>query len=801
MLSPYRVLDLTNDASMFCGYLLAHLGAEVISIPPPGKPADRMLNPTFAGSERSLWSEAYARGRTHLDLDLGREPDRAALHDLVENTDIVIHGFNERVAAENGLAHDVLHELNPRVIVVAITAFGGNGPKADWPSTDLTVWASSGAHFLAGDADRAPVRTSVPQTFFHAGADAAGAALIALYERHRSGLGQLVDVSAQQSSAQAALAAILATPNGGELTISRTAGGLAALFPIRLTWPCKDGYVAITFLFGPPFTEPNKRLLNWLYENGACTESEAGLDWGMEIAAMNTAGKSPEPYFALCEKIEQFTLLRTQSELFEEGLQRGIYIAPVLDIGGLMQEEHFKARDFWHTIEVSGRDVVVPGAFAKFSDTPLKLPASVTAPMLPASVKKRTEPKPTSEPDENTTPPLAGLKVLDFMWVIAGPFFTRVLADYGATVIKVESNTKLEPARGQPTFKNGEPGIESGVPFANFNAGKLGITVDPSNPAGREVILDLVRWADVVTESFSPKAMKAWNLDYDALREVNPNIIMVSSCLMGQTGPRAKVPGYGNMAAALTGFYDLTGWSDRSPAGPYLAYTDGVSPRFMLASLLAALDNRRRTGRGQHIDLSQAEAAMHLLVPAILDYQLNDHVWHRDGNRDLDLCPHGVYRTLGTDSWVAIACQSDRAWVALERAAGWVEDVSLATVDARRLRQDELDQRIGEWTMQQDARSIEATLIDTGVAAHVVQNSAECWTDPQLAHRQHFVRAEHPSLGDLVVEGSRFKLSRTPADTHRAGPELGEHNAHVLETILGYEPDRLADVFASMAME
>ena len=387
------------------------------------------------------------------------------------------------------------------------------------------------------------------------------------------------------------------------------------------------------------------------------------------------------------------------------------------------------------------------------------------------------------------------------MWVIAGPFFTRVLADYGATVIKVESSTKLEPARGSPTFKNGEPGLESGVPFANFNAGKLGITVDPSTPVGREVILDLVRWADVVTESFSPKAMKAWNLDYEALREVNPDIIMGSSCLMGQTGPRAQVPGYGNMAAAITGFYDLTGWSDRSPAGPFLAYTDGVSPRFMLASLLAALDHRRRTGRGQHIDLSQAEAALHLLVPAILDYQLNDHLWHRDGNRDRDLCPHGVYPTRGAARWIAIACQSDRAWVAFQTVLGWVEDESLATVDARRLRQDELDRRIGEWTVTQDERSIEATLVDAGVAAHVVQNSPECWSDPQLTHRQHFVRADHTSLGERVVEGSRFKLSRTPADLHRAGPELGEHNVHVLETVLGYGPDQIADVFASMAME
>jgi len=482
MLTPYRVLDLTAGADMFCGYLLAHLGAEVISIRSPEEPSNRPVNPTLAGSNRSLWWEAYARGRTHVDLDVRR--DWGAFHELVQGADFVVHGFTERVAAENGLAYEVLNDLNPSVIVVAITAFGGSGPKAEWPATDLTVWASSGAHILAGDADRAPVRTSVPQAFFHAGADAAGAALIALYERHRSGVGQHVDVSAQQSSAQAALSAILATPNGGGMTISRAAGGLAGLFPIRLTWPCRDGYVAITFLFGPAFTEPNKRLLNWLFENGACTADDVELDWGLEIAAMNTEGKSPEPYFALCKKIEQFTMERTQSELFEEGLQRGIYIAPTFDVDGLMQEAHFKARNFWHSIEVSGQGALVPGAFAKFSDTPLKLPGAATTPVPPVQVKQRNSRQPTSESGQNTDAPLTGLKVLDFMWVIAGPFFTRVLADYGATVIKVESSTKLEPARGSPTFKNGEPGLESGVPFANFNAGKLGITVDPSNPVG-----------------------------------------------------------------------------------------------------------------------------------------------------------------------------------------------------------------------------------------------------------------------------------------------------------------------------
>ena len=725
------------------------------------------------------------------------------MHELLASADVLIESFDTQQLPALGLTPGALAEAFPHLVHVSISAFGRSGPKADWPATDLTVWAASGAQALAGDDDRAPVRTSVPQTWLHAGADAAGAALLALHARHRTGRGQHVDVSAQTSSAQAALGAILATMNNAGLQVQRVAGGLRASVRLRLTWPCLDGHVAITLLFGHAFTNANRNLLRWMHENGACSAAWVERDWGAEMLDVVMGEAEPDDYYELCQRIEQFTLVRTQSMLFEEGLKRGCYIAPTYDLNGLLQEGHFQARDFWRVQSLVGGSALLPGPFAKFSATPLRTLSPAPLPDSASVATLLETPRPPPPTGNGAAPagcrPLDGLKVLDFMWVIAGPLFTRVLTDYGADVIKVESSTHLEPVRGASTNKNGEAGLETGVPFASFNAGKRGITIDPSNPVGREVILDLVRWADVVTESFSPRAMAGWGLDYASLRAVNPNLIMISSCLMGQTGPRAKVPGYGNMAAALTGFYDLTGWPDRSPAGPYLAYTDGVAPRFMLAGLLAALEHRRRTGQGQHIDLSQAEAAIHLLTPALLDAQLNQHVAHRCGNRDRDLCPHGVFATANHDEWLAVACRDDADWRTL---AALLDGVDASwSVQERFAREDAIEAALGAWVAQRDVDAAEAELIALGIPAHRVQNSTECMADPQLAHREHFIEVPHSACGSFVVEASRYRLSDTPARTTRAGPTLGEHNYEVLSEVLGYDDDRIADVYAALAME
>ena len=223
----------------------------------------------------------------------------------------------------------------------------------------------------------------------------------------------------------------------------------------------------------------------------------------------------------------------------------------------------------------------------------------------------------------------------------------------------------------------------------------------------------------------------------------------------------------------------------------------------MAASLLAALDHRRRTGEGQHIDVCQAEAAIHLLAPAILEYEVNGRVWRRMGNRDLELCPHGVYPARGDDRWVAIACQSDAAWRSLCEVMGLDaarKDPHLSTAEGRRRHADELDNLVSDWTRNREERELESVLIAAGVAAHVVQNSAECEADPQLRYRGHFQAVNHPSVRELVIEASRFRLARTPAGIGRAGPELGEHNYRVLKEILGYDAERIANVLASGAM-
>ena len=392
------------------------------------------------------------------------------------------------------------------------------------------------------------------------------------------------------------------------------------------------------------------------------------------------------------------------------------------------------------------------------------------------------------------TLPLADVRILDFMWVMAGPASTRILADYGATVIRIESPTRVDTARTLQPFHNNTAGPDASGLFSNCNAGKFGVSLDLGNPHAREVVHDLLQWAQVVTESFSPKAMRAWGYDYESLRKLKPDIIMLSTCLMGQSGPLSRIAGFGNMAAAISGFHNLTGWPDRPPAGPFGAYTDYVSPRFTAMAILAALDHHRRTGQGQYIDQSQTEASLHFLAPAILDYTANGRIQGRVGNSDREYAPHGVYPAAGEDRWIAIVCETDAQWRGLCTVINrrdLASDPRLATAKGRRDNTAEIDAAISIWTTAMGAGAAEAHLQSRGVPAYQVQTSAQAARDPQLAHRAHFVEVNHSTLGKTIVEGPRAHLSRTPARVQAAGPSLGEHNQYVLEKILGYGEERI----------
>lgn len=400
--------------------------------------------------------------------------------------------------------------------------------------------------------------------------------------------------------------------------------------------------------------------------------------------------------------------------------------------------------------------------------------------------------------------PLADVKILDLMWAIAGPAATRVLADYGATVIRVESRKRFDAIRNVGPFHELPPTPECSACFHNLNAGKRMMTLDMTRPASRDVVLDLVRWADVVTESFAPTAKRTWGLEYETLRAVKPDLIMLSTCLMGQTGPLASFAGFGNLAGAVTGFYELTGWPDRSPAGPFGAYTDYVAPRFSTAAILAALDHRRRTGEGQFIDLAQAEASLHFLAPAILDCGVNGRVPRRAGNRDPEMAPHGVFPCAGDDRWVAIAVRSDEEFRALGAVIARLDlaaDPRLADLAGRQAHADEVDAALAAWTSTREPLEVETALQAAGIPASVVMTSPELVADPQLLHRGHFLRLAHPQYGTTPIEGSRFTLSRTPAHVEGSAPTFGRDNDWVLRTVLGYDDARIAALAADGVLE
>lgn len=807
LLQPYRVLDLTGMHGALCGQILADLGADVIQIEPPNGAGGRSLAPFVNDdpAEASLYWWAYARGKRSMCLDLDTE--RETFLKLVERADFLIEAEAPGVFTERGIGYETLAAINPGLIQVSISPYGQSGPKANWAASDVTLLASSGPMAITGDEDRAPVRISEPQAWQHAAAEGAAGALVALQSRHSTGLGQHVDVSAQQALTLATQGYILSSAVN-ETTAQRIAGGIkAGELRLALTYPASDGHVSITHIFGATVGPATRRLMEYVHDEGFCDAATRDKDW-VAYGLLLATGEEPIAEFERVKAcVAACTASKTKAELLDAAMQRRLLLAPMTTLEDVVQSPQFAARDYFQSMpgNITAGAVTYPGAFAKFSATPLnnqRPPSHIgehTAEIL--AQLDAESPRAFAGDGDTSRLPLAGVKVLDFMWALAGPGCTRMLADYGATVVRVESSSRLDVCRTIRPFIDGDESPEKSAVFHSTNAGKRMLTLDLTKPEGLAVARDLVRWADVVTESFSPRAMKSFGLDYASLCEINPDIIMLSTCLMGQSGPLAQFAGYGNLAAAIAGFYEITGWPDRAPAGPFGAYTDYIAPRYNAVAVLAALDHRARTGQGQHIDLAQAEAALHFLAPAILDYTVNGRVAGRRGNRDRNFAPHGAWPVDGDDAFIAIACETDAQWHALQRTIPTLADFDLPNAAARLAAQDELDAAIGAYTRARDGEALEATLQAAGVPAARVLNSPELLEDPQLAHRGHFVRLPHQEGGTTTIEGSRIHLSRTPARMDTSAPTFSRDMMVILTELLGYDDEKLGELLVAGVLE
>ena len=380
---------------------------------------------------------------------------------------------------------------------------------------------------------------------------------------------------------------------------------------------------------------------------------------------------------------------------------------------------------------------------------------------------------------------LHNIRVLDFSWVLAGPYATRLLADFGAEVIKVQPLMAEEGDRFSRAYYNA------------WNRNKLGITLNLGKPAGVELARRLVRLSDVVVENFSPRVMANWGLDYFELQKLKPEIIFLSLSIMGHSGLWQDYSGFGPTVQAFSGITHLTAYPGQLPSGIGFSYADHVAGLYASLAMMAALEYRFKTGKGQYIDLSQVEAMSTMLGDTIIDYSRQGRTAEPVGNTSPQSAPHGVYPCLGADRWCAVAVTTDAEWEGFKRAIGcpnWASEERFSTLAGRLRNVEALDALVKEWTEKHSPAEVMAVLQKQGVPAGVVQNAADLVQDPQLQERGFFIEIEHPVVGKMVTDASPIRLSQYPAQYRRTAPAAGQDNDYVFRRLLGLTDEDLTQL-------
>jgi benzylsuccinate CoA-transferase BbsF subunit len=400
---------------------------------------------------------------------------------------------------------------------------------------------------------------------------------------------------------------------------------------------------------------------------------------------------------------------------------------------------------------------------------------------------------------------LEGIRFADLTWAGAGPFSTKVFADFGAQVIKVESSSRPDPVRVGGPFKDGVFGLNRSGYFASRNTGKRSLGVNLKEPEGRAVVRDLIREADVVSNNFGPGAMERLGLGYDEVRAIKPDVIYLAMPMYGEDGPLSGLLGVGMTISAVTGMIWQTGYQGGPPLGPGTHFPDhAANPYHAAFAVLAALRYRRRTGKGMKIDLSQVESTLNFMGLAVVEAAATGREPERIGNRSRWHAPHNIFRCLGEDRWCAVAVTCDAEWrvlCSILRRADLADDRGLATAAGRLARVDEVEAAVGAWTATRDAGEAMEMLQSAGVPAGVVADSR--WLmeeDAQLEARGYWQRVDHPEMGatrftspPYLLDGERVELARPPL--------FGEHTEEVLAGVLGYSPERIAELRKSGALE
>ncbi len=777
MLAGLRVLDLAGPLGWLAARLLADLGADVVRLEPPGLPRD------------VTWRANNVNKRLE-EIDPFVPGNRGRVEEFLAGVDILIETITPGSPEAAEFDPYRLAAAHPRLVHVSITPFGRTGPRAQWPASDLEIMAAGGALSLAGEPEGAPTRVTAPQSGGWAGAHGAAGALIALTECRTSGRGQHVDVSAQSAVIMALAHApafwdvlgTVATRAGAYVTGRSVAGARYRAF-----WPCRDGYLNFVLYGGAAGRSTNKGLLAWMHEAGAELGALAEVDW----ESFDPTRLNQDEVDRLEAVIAAFLRDVSKAEFLAQTTARGMMGYPVFDVGDIAGDPQLAARKFWQEVsDAKGRSEHHCGSFAVIDGQRLKLrhaPGTTAGGAWPPSGVGESGSGPRGSA-------LGDLKVVEFGGYAAGPQVGKIMANYGAEVVHLEAADRPDGFRLQyPPYPDNRPGINRSGCFALFNDSKCGVTVDVKKPAGLELARRLVDWADVVVENMRPGVIDRLGLGYAGFAESNPGLVMLSTCNMGQTGPRAKMPGFGTMLSALAGFCGLTGEPDGPPMLLYGPYIDFVAALLGLSAVLAALDRRRQSDHGAYIDLAQYETGLLFLAGPLLQFQESGAVLYRQGNRDPEAVPHGTYRA-ADGHWVALSCWSDAQFAALAAALdepGAARDERFRTAAARRRRAAELDILVAAWCAARPVKAIVDALREAAVLVYPVNDMRDLFHDEQIRAGGTWQMRPHDEMGDIACYLPAMALSATPGTVAGPAPLLGEHNGHVFSELLGLSEEEI----------
>ncbi|MCS7001679.1 MAG: CoA transferase, partial [Dehalococcoidia bacterium] len=799
-LDGLRVLDLAGPIGWYSAKLLTDLGADVLRVEPPtGDPA--RLRPPFAGDivapDRSLPFWWFNAGKRSVTLDLQSSVGKASFRALADEADVVIETLPVGELRALGLDYDSLAATNPKLIMTSVTPFGQTGPYATWRGCDLIGAAMGGLMHLSGCPWNAPSQPGGDQAYLQAGIVAAAATLIALRERRRSGRGQHVDVSMMDAMVFTNENAIALADLMG---LNRQRLGNKAFTGPQLFYRTQDGWVAV-WLGGR--WDGFLRMIDALGGDSSRFADPVWLTPGYRerhVAEVNAA-------------IAELAAKTTKATLTELLQKQRIAAAPVATVADLMRDTQLSARSFWFTMDqplLDGSTITttMPGPPFRMSRSPWQVrgPAPLPREHTGAGWRPRPDPPPPSAPDAPRALPLTGVRVVDLSWQIAGPGATQVLADHGAEVFKIESETHPDGLRlmqvPRPPFTDSKN--QSGI-YALVNTSKQSVMINMKTPAGRSLLKRLIARADVIVDNYGVDPMPKWGLTADALHAINPRLIIARSSVMGRSGPFEQFVGFGYTIGAAAGLNALTGQPDDPPVGTCTAHPDYSSNSYhLLIAILAALEHRDRTGEGQIIDLSQHESTVVFNGAAILDFSVNGRVAGPTANADPLMFPHGAFRCRGEDRWVAIACLSDANWPSLARAIerpDLADDPTLATMEGRRANAERVNAAITEWTSTRTPQEAAIALQLAGVAAGPVNDASDLLRDPHLAARGKFVRVRHPEMGWTTLNGPSFRLSATPGSVLRHPPLLGQDTEEVLRAILDIDEEELVNLYIEEVLQ